>query len=318
MRTIEASVIYRPLQVDLRFLPEGPHDCGSGRVSWVAIQHGAQATVGSLNVLDLESGTNQNYLLAGRPGFAFPTRREGQFVVGLERHVQLFDLTTGITTPILGPVDTHTTGTIINDGVAFDQGLVFGCKDLKFAEKKAGLYFWRAADRRLFVLRTDQICSNGKKVVSLDGRPYLLDIDSPTKLIVAYLFDLEAGRLGDPQIVVDLRDGAAFPDGMIVTPDQASLVVALYNPNDVSAGETRQYSIATGQLEAVWTCPGSPCVTCPQWVRFSGRIALLMTTAVEHMTAEQAARHSNAGCLFLGETEYSEAPAPWIFPWVDF
>lgn len=282
-------------------------------MSWVAIQHGADARVGSLNILDLNSGLNQSYSLPGRPGFAFPTTRAGQFVIGIERHLQLFDTQTGILEPLAGPVDGHTSGTIINDGVLFEHGLLFGCKDLTFSEKKAGLYFLRAADRRLFTLRTDQICSNGKKVLIQDNQTLLLDIDSPTKTVVAYPFDVEAGRLGEPQVVLDLRDGDSFPDGMILTPDQRSIVLALYNPHDRSAGEARQYSVANGQLEATWTCPGSPRVTCPQWVYHEGRIQLVLTTAIEHMTAEQLSRHPNAGCIFAAATTWNAALEPRRF-----
>jgi sugar lactone lactonase YvrE len=314
MKTTAAQLLYRPELPEWRFLPEGPYDCGDGRVSWVSIQHGADIPTGSLNILDLNSGKNQNYPLDGRPGFAFPTRHPREFVIGLERDVVRLNIDHGTTTRICGPVDVHTSGTIINDGVLFEHGLVFGCKDLRFAEKKAGLYFWRADDRRLFTLRSDQICSNGKKIIQRDGQSVLLDIDSPTKTIVRYDFDIAKGRLGKGRIVIDLRSGDGFPDGMIVTPDQRSLIVALYDPLDPPAGETRQYCIDTGELEAVWTTAAAPRATCPQLIEWQGRIRLVITTAVEHMTGEQAARHVNSGCLFLADTTLTGPIVPRVFP----
>ncbi|MBM4004994.1 MAG: SMP-30/gluconolactonase/LRE family protein [Planctomycetes bacterium] len=313
MKRIAAQLLYRPDRSELRFLPEGPYDCGDGRVSWVSIQHGADASTGSLNIFDMHRGQNQNYPLAGRPGFAFPTRHPREFVVGLERNVVRLNIDSGENRTICGPVDQHTSGTIINDGVLFEDGLIFGCKDLRFEERKAGLYFWRAVDRRLFKLRTDQICSNGKKIVQRDGHAILLDIDSPTKTIVRYAFDSEQGQLGKQELVIDLRSGDGFPDGMIVTPDQRSLIVSLYNPLDPPAGETRQYCIDTGELETVWTTEAAPRATCPQFVEWQGKTRLLITTAVEHMTDEQLARQMNSGSLFLADTDWTTPIVPRVF-----
>lgn len=313
VRVRDARVLFRPGDAALRFLPEGPFPCGPNCFSWVAIQHGGDATVGSLNVFDLSLGKNIRHDLPGRPGFAYAAADGQSFVIGLERHVRLFHPASGQWTDVCGPVDTAVDGTIINDATLCDDGLIFGCKDLKFTDRKAGLYFWRSRDRRLFTLRTDQICSNGKQLTLRDGQPTLLDIDSPTKTVVAYPFDSESGTLGEPRIAIDLRDGDSFPDGMILTPDGASAIIAFYDPRDVAHGEARQYRLSDGQLQAVWRTPGSPRVTCPQLVMLDGQVVLILTTAVEHMTPEQEARHPHAGCLFLGETDFTSLPPARVF-----
>jgi sugar lactone lactonase YvrE len=301
----ECSVLFRPDSDDLRFLPEGPYSLNDGRISWVAIQHGGDSVVGSVNILDPDAGGNQNFELPGRPGFAFPTSQPGVFVAGVERSLGLFDTSTGSWTELCGGVDSGVENTIINDGVLYRDNLIFGCKDLKFEEKKAGLYLWRSPDRSLIQLRDDQICSNGKAVVpQKDGRLVLIDIDSPSKTITRSFLDIESGTLGPPSTVVDLTSEPIFPDGMIVTPDGHSLIVAFYDPGDPEFGVARQYSLDSGALQEVWTCPGSPRVTCPQLVRINGRVQLLLTTAVEHMEPEQQQRHPNAGCLFIGGTTF--------------
>lgn len=316
MQTIEARPLFRPADSALRFLPEGPYAYGTDHFSWVAIQHGGDAVTGSLNLFDVSSGKNVRFNLPGRPGFAFPTTDPHTWVVGLERYVQLFNTHTGALTPIAGPVEDGVEGTIINDGTLCAEGLIFGCKDLRFTDRKAGLYFWRGQDRRLFQLRNDQICSNGKKVIDWNGQPTLLDIDSPSKTVVAYPFDAAEGTLGEPRVVVDLRSGDSFPDGMIVTPDGASIIVGFYDPRDVPHGEARQYRIADGELERVWRTGGSPRVTCPALVPTSNGVALVLTTAVEHMTLSQEAQHTHAGCLFIGETDYSSIPENSRFAWL--
>lgn len=314
VKTTVCDVFFRPESAELRFLPEGPYVYGSDQFSWVGIQHGATSTVGSINVFDLKTGRNQSFGLPGRPGFAFPTDRPGVFVTGVEREVGLFDTSNGTWMPFVHNVDSNVTNTIINDAVVFEDCLVFGCKELEFTTQKAGLYLWRRSDGATVQLRNDQICSNGKAIVrNSDGSLTLYDIDSCTKQIVKSTIDINAGTVGPLEVVVDLTSGSVFPDGMILTPDHKSLIVALYDPGDPDAGAARQYSIATGELEAVWTCPGSPRVTCPQLLNVDGRVRLLLTTAVEHMPAEQQEKHPNAGCLFIGETNFTSIGDQPIF-----
>lgn len=305
MQTVETEVLFRPDSAALRFLPEGPYWLGNDSFSWVGIQHGGTSTVGSINILNLQDGTNESHVLPGRPGFAFPTNRQSVFVTGVEREVGLFDVSTNRWTRLLENIDSAVRNTIINDAVVFDDNLIFGCKELEFKTKKAGLYLWRGGDRKLVQLRNDQICSNGKAVTrNSDGSLSLIDIDSPSKQITRSRLDIAAGTLGEPEVLVDLTSEEVFPDGMILTPDHQSLIVALYDPGDPQFGAARQYRIADGTLQAVWTCPGSPRVTCPQLISHNGRVRLVLTTAVEHMPADQQERHPNAGCLFVGDTPF--------------
>jgi sugar lactone lactonase YvrE len=309
--TFDCEVLYRPTGDELAFLPEGPIQCGDGKFSWVAIQHGADARKGSLNIFDLSNGENRTYRLAGRPGFAFPTDREGSFVVGAERKIGLFQLGSASWETLCEGVDAAVEGTIINDGVVFEDGLIFGTKDLQFKEKKAGLYLWRKRDRRLIQLRSDQICSNGKVILDGSGdRVTFLDIDTPTKKVVQYTLDVAAGRLSEPEVILDLHEREDFPDGMVLTPNGASVIIAFYNPHEAPHGEARQYRIGTSELEAVWRTPMSPQVTCPLLMEFDSKVKLVLTTAVEHMPPEKRQRHSNAGCLFIGDTGFNRAPAP--------
>ena len=302
------TLLHQPTDADLRFLPEGPYPYDEGKLSWVGIQHGAESSHGSLNILDLATSGNESFTLNGRPGFAFPTTRKGFFAIGLEREIGLFDTATGSWETLIDGIDAAVEGTIVNDGVAFSGGIVFGAKDLQFKEKKAGLYLYRTADRQLVQLRNDQICSNGKVIFEQAGQTKLLDIDSPTQTAVAYDFDPTQGRLGEPTVFVDLRDTDVFPDGMIITPDHQSVIIAIYNPQDADWGEARQYGIASGALEAVWKTPGAPQVTCPQLIDVGGKIKLVLTTAVEHMDAERRAKYPDLGSLFIGETPFTQLP----------
>ena len=281
-------------------------------MSWVSIQHGLESTVGAINVFEFVSGENKTYELPGRPGFAFPTNRADTFVVGCERQLGLFDTKNGDWSP-KSEVEAGVEGTIVNDGVAFSGGLVFGAKDLKFAEKKAGLYLWRRSDGQLIKLRSDQVCSNGKIIEGDGDQLTLLDIDTPTKTVVRYHLDVAAGTLSEAEVILDLNSREDFPDGMIATPDGKGVLIAFYNPHDRDTGQCVQFSLETGEEEAVWKTEKAPRVTCPQLVQVDGSVKLVLTTAIEDMPAEMLERHSNSGCLFIGETEFDSLPDTPIF-----
>lgn len=305
-----AELLFLPESDQERFLPEGPTALGIGRFSWVAIQHGPETAFGSLNIFDVEAGDNQQFLLPGRPGFAKPTSDDQIFVVGCERELGLFNISDQSWKPIARGVDGDVQGTIINDGTVYANNLVFGTKDLEFKTPKAGLYLFRGNDGKLIRLRGDQICSNGKDVIDLgDGGLSLIDIDSPTRKVVRYALDIDQGKIGDAETIVDLTDLPAVPDGMVTTPDEQSLIISFYNPNSAEFGETRQYSLFNGELEQVWRTPGSPQATCPLLLPMrDGSIKLIITTAVEYMPQERRADSPNAGGIFIADTAFRGPP----------
>ncbi len=306
----EAKLLFAPEDAALRFLPEGPYPFAPGKFSWVAIQHGATSTVGSINLFDMRTQTNRSYPLPGRPGFAFGTDR-GNFVVGCERTLGIYHLETGELTPLAEGIDGHTTGTVINDGVTWDGNLVFGTKDLEFKTKKAGLYFWRGIDKKLFQLRADQICSNGKCIVDQgDGWVDLFDIDTPTKKVVKYRIDTTEGKIDSENTVIDLNNDSSFPDGMTLSLDGKSVIISMYNPNPAAAGRTLRVSLASGAIEQEWLTPLSPQATCPQWFEHDDKLWLIITTAIEHMPQDRQLESKNAGCLFalpMGELQERDA-----------
>ncbi len=312
----QATPLNVPESDALRYLPEGPYAIGVSSISWVGIQHGGDAKFGSLNRYDLNTGKNESFELPGRPGFAFPCSTAGVFVVGCERSLGFYDTHRHSWSAFCERVDEDVENTIINDGMVYEDNLIFGSKDLQFATKKAGLYLWRGRDEQLIRLRDDQICSNGKAMRTVAGGLELIDIDSPTRMVVAYPIDIDAGTLGDPSVLLDLTGDPAVPDGAILTPDGSGLIVSMFLPEVADHGQTRLYHLASGELQITWQTPRSPQNTCPALVRHDGAVKLIITTAAENMSDEARQQCANAGRLFIADTEITDdgsALAP-VFP----
>jgi sugar lactone lactonase YvrE len=314
MRSIAATVLHTQRGEADRFLPEGPRAVtveGRPALAWVNIQTAPDATGGDIHVRFWD-GEHRTYAQSRRPGFLLPTDRADTLLVGREKEIGLLNLTTNHFTP-LAAIEDASPRTIINDGeiVPGGRAIVFGTKDVRFAEPIAHLYLFTIAERRLTVLADGQTCSNGKVFACHADGLVLFDIDTPRKNVVRYRLDLESRRLLDGSPVLDLRDQEGFPDGMI-DPDDGSVIIAFYNPADAPAGRAMRINLGSGQPIEEWTTPGSPRVTCPLIVEHDGRVRLVLTTAAEGMPADQRSRCPNAGNLFLAETSFAGAPATEI------
>ncbi len=300
-----ARPFFRPPTEELRFLPEGPRvlQHGTGKLAWVAIQHGADAQTGSLNVLDMETGQNVSHPLPGRPGFFAETTDPGLLLVGLERRLVWFDLRTGECTgeAIEVPADARC---IINDGQPVPGGVIFGTKHLEFNLPIAEVYFFEAATKTVRPLFGGQMCSNGK---FLQG-DVLVDIDSVPKTVTRYVIDGEFRVVSQsPVIAPELLPG--FPDGLRPTPDGTSVVIAFYNPEPVADGRALEIRLSDGAILTEWIVPGSPRVTCPEFIEMDGAVKLLLTTAVEGMPETTRQFAPGAGNIYIADTPYRKLPA---------
>lgn len=311
VRSTRATVLHSPPADADRFLPEGPRAVtveGRPALAWVNIQAAADATAGDIHVRFWD-GEHRTYAQTLRPGFLLPTDRPDTLLVGREKEIGLLSLATN-TFHALAAIDDPNPRTIINDGeiVPGGRAIVFGTKDVRFADPIANLYLFTLDERRLTVLAGQQTCSNGK-VFARDGSDLVLnDIDTPKKNVVRYQLDLKGRRVTAPEVVLDLAGLDGFPDGMTDAGD-GTVIIAFYNPTPVPEGRAVQFDLRTGAAIEEWTTPGSPRVTCPLLVEHEGAIRLVLTTATEGMPAEERVKCPNAGDLFWAPLGFVSAPA---------
>ena len=310
MRSTTAKVLHQQANETDRFLPEGPRNIavdGRPALAWVNIQSAADATGGDIHVRFWD-GEHRTYPQELRPGFLLPTDRENCLLVGREKEVGLLELATNQFTP-LAKIEDDNPLTIINDGEVAPGGraVVFGTKDISFADPIANLYLFTLDDRQISVLADGQTCSNGKVFAIDEGGLALLDIDTPQKNVVRYRIDLVARTATDPQLVLDLAEERGFPDGMVDAGD-GTVIIAFYNPAAVPVGRAIRFDLSTGAAVEEWTTPGSPRVTCPLLIEHDGRVRLVLTTATEGMAERERRICPIAGDLFWADTSISLVP----------
>ena len=320
IRRFVGELFFRPAVEGLRYLPEGPrvlrnYPEDGAKLGWVAIQHAAGVAEGSFNVLDLESGANSTFPLRGRPGFFAETTEPGVVLVGMERELALLDVRTGRLSEAVVQIDAHQ-GTIINDGLAIDGGVLFGTKDLEFKRPIAALYFFDTLTQKVQTILDGQTCSNGKYLRREAAGAALIDIDTTPKRISRYLLDAKLERLIEARPIRPAESLPALPDGLRPAPEGRGeqegdcVIVAYYNPADVADGLAQQIRVSDGAVVCEWIVPGSPRVTCPEFVRLDGKVKLLFTTAVEGMPPETRRQAPGAGCMYIADSEFDDPPAP--------
>ncbi len=320
MRSTEARVYLDFTEEPDRFLPEGPRWVtiqGRPALVWVNIQRAADARDGDVHVHFPRTDGRDDAGLGcpGRPGFVLPLADDGQFLVGVEKHLRVVNVTDAHWTEPLATIPDDNPRTIINDGeiVPGGKAIVFGTKDTQFDAdaKLAQLYLYTADDNRVTLLADEQVCSNGKVFATDDRGLILFDIDTPTRKVVRYRLDVAARTATPDGVALDLADQPGFPDGMCDCGD-GSVIVAFYNPDFVEAGRAVRFNLATGEALEEWLTPGSPRVTCPLLVKRPDGVKLVLTTATEGMPADMRAKSPNAGCLFIADTQFADCPVPEV------
>ena len=311
-----AQVLFTPPDERGRFLPEGPRIVrflGRDWLAWVNIQTASDSLTGEIHLLDRATDEHRAFPLPGRPGFLMPTDREGVLLVGCDKTVGTFDLATTEFTA-LATIPDDSPRTIINDGeiVPGGEAIVFGTKDTQFADKIAKIYLFTVGDNQISVLRSQQICSNGKVFTTTRDGIVMYDIDTPTQEVREFRLDVGKRTLMPMGMVIDLRSIDGFPDGMVDSGD-GTLLIAFYNPAEITDGTAIRFELLTGQPIERFDTPGSPRVTCPLLLRNpTGEIELILTTCDEGMPEANRALAPNRGCLFTAPTTLTTIPKPKI------
>lgn len=158
---------------------------------------------------DPATGENVGRNVGKKVGTVAPTK-SGKLVLGLSDGVYGFDFETGELVKHCDPMQGGTENRL-NDGKAGPDGRFYvGCMGKKQSE---GLYRIEA-DGRWAEIENGITCSNGL-VWSLNNETFYY-IDSPTRSVVAYDFNIETGDLSNRRTIIDVDPKLGIPDGMTI------------------------------------------------------------------------------------------------------
>jgi sugar lactone lactonase YvrE len=272
-------------------LGEGPAwEPRTGCLYWVDIH------AGHLHIFNPQEGVDRHIDVGEFLGCAAP-RDSGGLVLGLRNGFATLDLSTEKLTRLVNP-EPHLPGNRFNDGKCDPAGR-FLAGTMDDAETKAsGSLYSLAPDGTLKTLVTGTRISNGL-AWSPDYRTFYY-IDTPTRTVMAYDYDLATGDIANPRPVVTVPPEMGWPDGM-TSDTEGMLWVALWG-----GAKLTRWNPATGRLVAEIPFPALNVSSCC----FGGPdlTDLYVTSACKEMNAEELTKYPLSGGLFRIKTNIQGMP----------
>jgi len=277
-------------------LGEGPAwDARSGCLYWVDIH------AGHLHIFNSIDRTDHLVNLGEYIGCVAP-RRTGGLILALKNGFALLDSPISPHSPLsprplLGP-EPRLPGNRFNDGKCDPAGrFLAGSMDDAELEASGSLYSL-SPDGTVKKLLTGTRISNGL-TWSPDYRTFY-HIDTPTRTVMAYDYDLALGEIANPRPAISVPSGLGWPDGM--TSDmQGMLWIAMWG-----GAKLTRCDPAAGKLLAEIPMPAFNISSCA----FGGPhlTDLYITSARKGMDAGQLSSYPLSGGLFRIRTGIQGLP----------
>lgn len=275
MRIVDARVFVS----DVSRLGEGPV-WFDGRLWWVDVE------AGRLRSVDADGEDLRDHDLGRRLGASAPTS-DGRFVVALEDGIGFFDPADGTVEIVVSPEGAELRNRF-NDGKCDLRGrFVAGTLNRQGGADLAALYSF-SPDGGIEKILDPVSLSNGLAWTHDGGT--LFYIDTPTREVAAFDYDLETGQMTARRVVVEVPEAMGFPDGMEIDVE-GNLWVAHWG-----GGAVRCWSPITGEClaEVPVRC------ACPTSCAFGGAdlATLFITSASSEFSGEESDVGSPAGSVF--------------------
>ncbi|MFH1524230.1 MAG: SMP-30/gluconolactonase/LRE family protein [Chloroflexota bacterium] len=272
-------------------LGEGPAwDPQTHNLYWVNIH------AGHLHIFDPKDGSDHLIDIGEFLGCAAP-RENGGVVLGLRSGFATLDLSTERLTRLVNP-EPHSPEHRFNDGKCDPAGRFLAGTMNDTETKASGSLYSLAPDGTLRTLVTGVQISNGL-TWSPDYRTFYY-IDTPTRMVMAYDYDLATGEIANPRPIVTVPPEMGWPDGM-TSDTEGMLWVAIWG-----GAKLTRWNPATGQLLEQIPFPALNVSSCC----FGGPdlTDIYVTTARKGMDAKELSDYPLSGGLFQIKTNIQGMP----------
>jgi sugar lactone lactonase YvrE len=291
MQSIDAELLFDAQAT----LGDGPAwDDRLNRLIWVDIERNM------INRFDPATGRNESWSVGVHVGFAVPTDA-GDIVAGTRDGIIRLDPQLGSVVSLLDPEGDIPTNRF-NDGKCDPRGRLFaGTISYKRIEGDASLY---RIDQDLSVTKVvSGVTNSNGQCWSADEATFYY-IDTPTRRIDAFDYDVESGEISNRRTVVHVPEELGKPDGMTID-QEGKLWVGMFR-----GGGVTRWNPETGELLAKieLPCPNvtSCCFGGPNFEQ------LFITTARTGMSPEDLKQQPLAGGLFVAQPGVAGSPTKRI------
>lgn len=270
------------LVVDCRLsLAEGPiWDMAASRLLWVSILDG------EVHSWDPVSRSHRKWVVGQPVGAVAPTE-SGGILLAIQDGFAMLDTITG-SISLVADVERDRPDQRFNDGKCDPRGRFWaGTMSAGDPVLGSGTLYRLTSDGDVRATLSGVTISNGLGWSPDGGTMYY--VDTPTRQISAFPFDLELGEIGSPKVLVDIPERLGYPDGLCMD-DEGCIWLALWGPGLIHRYDPDGRHIGTVNVAvpAVSSCA------------FGGAdfSTLYITTARLSLTPEQLDHYPHAGGVF--------------------
>ena len=245
----------------------------------------------TINIYNPVTAKNDVIQLDKMIGALIPTAK-GKLLAALEDGLYLIDPETFKPRILVNP-ESNTAQTRFNDGKCDQKGRFWGgTMDLE-ENRELGKLYCLDQDLNLEEKVKNVKISNGL-AWSLDNKT-MYYIDSPTKEVLAFDYDLETAEISNKRTIISLAEGKGVPDGMSIDA-QGKLWIAHFGGSQVS-----RWNPESGKKIDKVELPVSNVTSCA----FGGKNLdqLYITTASVGLSEEQKEEQPYAGGIFRYQAE---------------
>lgn len=273
-------------------LGEGPSwDAASRTLYWINIY------AGEIHAYSPKTTSDRVIPVSEPVGCVAPTKA-GELIIASQSGIALLDPATGNRTMLASP-EAGRPGNRFNDGKCDPAGrFLAGTMDNGEVEASGSLYSF-SPDGSLKILLTGVRISNG--LAWSPDHATLYHIDTPTRMVMAYPYDLITGNISQPREAVHVPEELGWPDGM-TSDTLGNLWVAMWG-----GAALTKWDPASGRLLETIPVPALNVTSCA----FGGERGtdLYITSARKGMNDKQLAQYPLTGGLFRFPANVEGMPA---------
>lgn len=243
-------------------------------------------------VYDPDDNNLRTYNTGQAVGAAVPNRKDG-LVLALKDGFYSLNLNNGDIAPIHNGIEDNKKNNRFNDGKCDSYGRFWAGTMDTTGKIGAGSLYYLTPELKVQSVLNDVSISNG--LAWSKGNRTMYYIDTPTKKVLAFDFDLELGIISNKKVVISIPDDQGAPDGMTID-REGMLWIAQWGGWCVS-----RWNPINGELLEKVSLPVSRVTSCT----FAGKNLdeLYITTASEGLTKNELRKQANAGCIFKVKTD---------------
>lgn len=272
----------------VELLVDAQAELGEGAIwdPWSRLLHWVDINGEKLHTYDPVSRKDRTFAL-GQMVCAVVVHGSGGLMLAVQRGFARFSPESGSLEMVAEP-ERDRPGNRFNDGKCDPAGRFWaGTMDRNGAPGKGSLYCL-GTDGSVRRMLNSVTCSNG--IVWTRNARIMYYIDTPTREIAAFDFDIDTGNIAGRRVAVCIPEHLGFPDGMCIDADD-NLWVAMWGGSAVT-----RWNPVTGALVASYPIPTSQVTSCAfggAWLN-----ELYVTTARISLSAKALANEPHAGGLF--------------------